>query len=123
MSNKYTFFYLKYLAVFVVIFLLVKEWLFWLDSPAGGFGEARPSFPKRYNFIAFVFLFDLANSLGCFYFAFGIFKFRFFNGGFVYIMFDSCADYLRACLQKQIIKNFIILTSIYCCFFIYELKI
>ncbi len=32
MSNKYTFFYLKYLAVFAVTFFLIKEWLFWLNQ-------------------------------------------------------------------------------------------
>ncbi|MEK7463244.1 MAG: hypothetical protein AAB621_02695 [Patescibacteria group bacterium] len=114
MSNKYTFFYLKYLAVFVVIFLLVKEWLFWLDSrSAGGFGEARPSFPKRYNFIAFVFSFLILQIL----WAVSILPLGFLNSAslmavFVYIMFDSCADYFNGILtQKQIIKDLVILAA------------
>ncbi|MDO8443019.1 MAG: hypothetical protein Q7S81_02055 [bacterium] len=111
MSNKYTFFYLKYLAVFVVIFFLIKEWLFWLE----------PNFPKRYNFIAFVFSF-LVLQLS---WAVSILPLGFLNSAslmtvFVYIMFDSCTDYLKGVLtKKQIIKNFIILALSFIAIFIF----
>jgi len=101
MSNKYTFFYLKYLAVFAIIFLLAKEWFFWLE----------PNFPKRYNFIAFVLSFVVLQIL----WAVSILPLGFLNSAslmtaLVYIMLDSCADYFKGVLtKKQIIKNLIIL--------------
>jgi len=101
MSNKYTFFYLKYLAVFAVTFFLIKEWLFWLE----------PNFPKRYNLISFVLSFIILQLV----WAVSILPLGFLNAAslmalFVYIMFDSCTDYFRGTLtQKQIIKNIIIL--------------
>lgn len=100
MSNRYVLFYPKYLAVFVAIFLLVREWLYWLE----------PNFPKRYNFIAFVFSFLVLQIL----WAVSILPLGFMNSAslmtlFVYIMFDSCADYFKGALtKKQIIKDLII---------------
>jgi len=101
MSNKYTFFYLKYLAVFIIIFLLIKEWLFWLE----------PNFPKRYNFIALVFSFIVLQLS----WAVSILPLGFLNSASlmtvsVYIMFDSCVDYLKGVLtKKQIVKDLVIL--------------
>jgi len=101
MSGNYSFFYLKYLALFVAIFLLVKEWLFWLE----------PVFPKRYNLAAFVLSF-LALQL---VWAVSILPLGFLNSAslmavFVYLIFDSCADHFRGTLTRErIIKNFIAL--------------
>lgn len=101
MSNKYTFFYLKYLAVFIVLFILIKEWLFWLE----------PNFPKRYSLVAFIFSFMSLQLV----WAVSILPLGFFNSAslmtlFVYILFDLCTDHFRGVLtKKQIIKNFIIL--------------
>lgn len=116
MSNKYTFFYLKYLAVFVAIFLLIKEWLFWLE----------PNFPKRYNLVAFVFSFLILQII----WAVSILPLGFLNSAslmtvFVYIIFDSCTDYFKGVLtKKQIIKNFIILAlSLITVFFFTKWKV
>ena len=101
MSNKYTFFYLKYLAVFAVIYFLIKEWLFWLE----------PNFPKRYNLIAFASSFLLLQIM----WAISVLPLGFLNSAclmtlFVYITIDSCADYFRGVLtKKQIIKDLAIL--------------
>lgn len=111
MSGNYSFFYLKYLALFVAVFLLIKEWLFWLE----------PNFPKRYNFIALVFSF-LVLQLG---WAVSILPLGFLNSAslmtvFAYIMFDSCADYFKGTLtSKQITKNFIILTLSFAAIFFF----
>ena len=102
MSNKYVFFYLDYLAVFIAMFFLIKEWIFWLE----------PNFPKRYNFVAFVFSFLILQIL----WAVSILPLGFLNSAslmaiFIYIMFDSCTDYFKGILtKKQIIKDLIILT-------------
>ena len=43
---------------------------------------------------------------------------------FVYIMFDSCADYFKGVLTKKTDHKefYYFSTFIYCCFFIYELE-
>jgi len=100
MSNNYAFFYLKYLALFVAILLLIKEWLFWLE----------PNFPKRYNLIALVLSFLVLQIV----WAVSILPLGFLNSAslmtvFVYLMFDSCVHYFRGLLtREQISKNFII---------------
>jgi len=116
MSNRYTFFHIKYLAVFVAIFLLIKEWLFWLE----------PNFPKRYNLAAFVISFIVLQIL----WAVSILPLGFLNSASlmaiaVYIIFDSCTGYFRGVLtKKQMIKNFIILAlSLAAVFFFTNWKI
>lgn len=116
MSGAYSFFYLKYLALFIVTFLLLKEWLFWLE----------PNFPKRYNLIAFVISFLVLQIV----WAVSILPLGFLNSAslmaaIVYIMFDSCTDYFKGALTgKQIAKNFIILVlSFAAIFFLTNWKI
>lgn len=100
MSGSYSFFYLKYLALFITTFLLLKEWLFWLE----------PNFPKRYNLIAFVISFLILQIV----WAVSILPLGFLNSAslmavIVYVMFDSCTDYFKGVLNgKQIAKNLIV---------------
>jgi hypothetical protein len=116
MSGAYSFFYLKYLALFVATFLLLKEWLFWLE----------PNFPKRYNLIAFVISFLILQIV----WAVSVLPLGFLNSAslmavIVYIMFDSCTDYFKGALTgRQIAKNFIILAlSFAAVFFFTEFSI
>jgi len=101
MANKFTFFYLKYLAVFLVIFLLIKEWLFWLE----------PNFPKRYNLIAFVSAFVVLQCL----WAVSLLPLGFLNSAavmtvLIFVLSNVCTDYFKGTLDRnKIIKNFIII--------------
>ncbi|MHB9019343.1 MAG: hypothetical protein ACYC3G_00495 [Minisyncoccota bacterium] len=116
MSNKYTFFYWKYLAIFAATFFLIKEWLFWLE----------PNFPKRYNLVSFVFSFIVLQIV----WAVSVLPLGFLNSAslitlLIYIMFDSCTDYFKGILtQKQIIKDLVIIVfSFFVIYFLTNWKI
>lgn len=101
MANKFAFFYLKYLAVFLVIFLLIREWLFWLE----------PNFPKRYNLVSFVSAFVVLQCL----WAVSLLPLGFLNSAslmtvLIYVLSNTCTDYFKGTLDRnKIVKNFIIL--------------
>ncbi len=101
LTDKYNFFAVKYIAVFIALFLIIQEWFSWLEA----------KFPKRHQLSALVFSFLILQLL----WVVTILPLGFINSAtimavFVYLMFDFCINHFRGSINKKIIvKNSIIL--------------
>ncbi len=116
LSDKYILFEIKFLAVFLILFLVVREWLFWLYQV----------FPKRYNLAALVFSFLMFQIL----WAVSLLPLGFINSAtFMIVIFylgmDFLINHFRGLVTKNlIIKNSIILfVSVFVIFFLTNWKI
>lgn len=94
LSNKYDWFFVKYLLVFISAFLLIHEWLSWLEQ----------GFPKRRQIIALVFSFLILQLL----WAVSLLPFGFINSAavltlFVYVMLDFCKHHFKGTVNKELI--------------------
>jgi hypothetical protein len=94
LSNRYDWFFGKYLLVFFFAFLLIGEWLSWLEK----------SFIKRRRVIALVFSFLILQFL----WAVSLLPLGFINSAtlmtvFVYIMLDFSKHHFRGTINKELI--------------------
>jgi len=103
MSDKYNFFYIKFLAVFVVLFLITREWLSWLYQ----------NFPKRFTLSASIFSFLMFQIL----WAVSLLPLGFINSATLmtvifYLGIDFLINHFRGSINKKlIIKNSIVLVA------------
>jgi hypothetical protein len=103
LSNKYNLFFVKFLAVFVIVFFVVQEWFLWLGI----------DFPRRRRLISIVFSFIILQ----FVWVVSLLPLGFINSAllitiFVYLMFSFCANHFKGTLNKKlVINNLIILAS------------
>ncbi|MBU4348176.1 hypothetical protein KJ671_01555 [Patescibacteria group bacterium] len=103
LSNKYDLFFVKFLAVFIIVYFVIQEWLLWLGI----------DFPRRRRLISIVFSFLALQ----FVWAVSLLPLGFINSAllitlFVYLMFSFCVNHLNGTLNKKlVIGNLIILAS------------
>ena len=116
LSDKYNFFTLKFMAVFICLFLVVREWLSWLYA----------NFPKRYNLVAITFSFLTLQFL----WAISLLPLGFINSATLimvifYLGLDFLFGHFRGLVNRKfIIKNSIIfILSIFIIFFFTNWKI
>ena len=116
LADKYFLFPLKFLAVFLALFFVVREWLLWLYA----------SFPKRYNLAALVFSFLMLQIV----WAISLLPLGFVNSATLamvifYIGMDFLIGHFRGLITKKlIIKNLIVLVlSVFVIFFFTKWKI
>jgi hypothetical protein len=101
LSNRYEWFFGKYLLVLISIFLLVGEWLSWLEK----------GFPKRRVIISLVFSFIILQLL----WVVSLLPLGFINSAtlmtvFVYIMMDFSKHHFRGTINKSLVlKHLIVL--------------
>lgn len=101
LSNKYDWFFAKYLFVFAAIFLLAGEWFSWLEN----------NFPKRYRLAAVALAFLTLQLL----WAVSVLPLGFLNSAtimlvFFYLMFDFCEHHFRGTINRRLLlKNSVLL--------------
>ena len=100
LSDKYNLFFVKFLAVFVIVFFVIQEWFLWLGI----------DFPKRRRLISIVFSFLILQ----FVWAVSLLPLGFISSAlllliFVYLMFSFCANHFKGTLNKKLIINNLII--------------
>lgn len=103
LSNKYDWFFAKYLLVFVLVFLLIREWLSWLER----------GFPKRRQVIALVLSFLTLQLL----WAVSLLPLGFIDSAtlmtvFVYVMLDFCMHHFKGTVNKELILKNSVVTAL-----------
>lgn len=116
LADKYFLFPVKFLSIFLVLFLLVREWLFWLYA----------TFPKRYNLAALIFAFVMLQIV----WVISLLPLGFINSATLamvifYLGIDFLVNHFRGLVTKKlIIKNLIVLVlSVFVIFFFTKWKI